>query len=156
MRSMKARDPIGFKPWRVFGWIALGAGVMVLIISFGPPGTDAAPRGPYSKEYEIMVDPRGLTPPTRWHVPGVTPIIASLDPEYTDAYSTTERKAVKLKPGQYRFGTFTFDFPFVITLEGVLDYSTSLDQCVDGRGTRTLVVRCSRTQPYGGQPEYQY
>lgn len=134
---------------------SLGAAA-VFLLSVNPLGIDAAPRGPYAKEYEIKVDPTTLTPPTRWHVPGVTPIIASLDPEYTDAYSTTEQKVVKLKPGKYRFGTFTFDFPFVITLDGVIDFAPSLDQCVDGRGTRTLTVRCSRTQPYGGQPEYNY
>ena len=64
------------------------------------------------------------------------------------------RPYLTLKPGRYRFGTFTFDFPFVLTLEGVLDFSSSLDQCVEGRGSRTLTVRCSRTQPYGGEPEY--
>ena len=136
-------------------FVALSATV-VFLASLSSFGAEAAPRGPYSKEYEIRVDPTALKPPTRWHVPGVTPIIASLDPEYTDAYSTTEQKVVKLKPGKYRFGTFTFDFPFVITLEGVVDFAPSLDQCVDGRGSRTLTVRCSRTQPYGGQRDYEY
>ena len=110
--------------------------------------------GPYAKEHEITVDPTLLEPPTRWHVPGVTPIIASLDPEYTDAYSTTERRVVKLKPGQYRFGTFTFDFPFQVTLDGLLEFSPSLEHCVDGRGTTTLTVRCSQMQPYSGKPDY--
>ncbi len=110
--------------------------------------------GPYGKEYEITVDPTSLEPPTRWHVPGITPIIASLDPEYTDAYSTTERHVVKLKPGQYRFGTFTFDFPFKVTLEGVLEFSPSLEHCVDGRGTTTLTIRCSQMQPYSGEVDY--
>jgi hypothetical protein len=139
--------------WREIGSLV---GVGLLVAAFTPWPAQAAPPGPYSTEYPITVDPTGLTPPTRWHVPGVTPIIATLDPEYTDAYSTTERAVVKLKPGQYRFGTFTFDFPFRVTLEGVLDYSSSLDQCVDGRGTTTLTVRCSRTQPYGGEPDYKY
>ncbi len=110
--------------------------------------------GPYGKEHEITVDPTSLEPPTRWHLPGITPIIASLDPEYTDAYSTTERRVVKLKPGQYRFGTFTFDFPFKVTLEGVLEFSPSLEQCVDGRGTTTLTIRCSQMQPYSGEVDY--
>jgi len=44
--------------------------------------------------------------------------------------------------------------PFAVTLEGVLDFAPSLDQCVSGRGTQRLTVTCSRTQPYGGQRDY--
>ena len=115
---------------------------------------EAAPPAPYSKEYAITVDATALTPPTWWYVPGVTPIIWSLDPDNTEALQTTAPHELKLKPGSYRFGTFTFDFPFTVTLEGVLDFATSLDQCVSGRGTQTLTVRCSRTQPYGGTRDY--
>ena len=61
-----------------------------------------------------------------------------------------------LKPGKYKFISFTFDFPFSVSLEGTLDFAPSLDQCVEGRGTQTLVVRCKRTYPYGGQPDYMY
>ena len=68
-----------------------------------------------------------------------------------DAYKTTESRALKLKPGKYKFGSFTFDFPFTVNLEGKLEFAQSLDQCVEGRGTQTLTVRCSRTYPYGGQ-----
>jgi hypothetical protein len=114
----------------------------------------AAPPAPYSKEYAITVDATALTPPTSWYVPGVTPIIWSLDPDYTEALRTTTTHELKLKPGAYRFGTFTFDFPFVVTLEGVLDFAPSLDQCVSGRGTRVLTITCSRTQPYGGTRDY--
>ena len=114
----------------------------------------AAPPSAYSKEYAITVDPTSLEPPTRWHVPGITPIITSMDPDTSDAFSTTEAQPVTLKPGQYRFATFTFDFPFTVTLEGNLDFARSLDQCVQGRGTRVLKVQCGRTQPYGGVPEY--
>ena len=32
--------------------------------------------------------------------------------------------------------------------------ASSLDQCVTGRGTQTLTVRCSQTQPYSGQRDY--
>ena len=55
-----------------------------------------------------------------------------------DAYKTTESRALKLKPGKYTFGSFTFDFPFAVNLEGKLEFDQSLDQCVEGRGTQTL------------------
>lgn len=134
-------------------WPAFAQLVVACLMSATLLGASPLP-GPYAKEYEITVDPTSLEPPTRWHVPGITPIIASLDPEYTDAYSTTERRVVKLKPGRYRFGTFTFDFPFTVTLDGVLEFSPSLDHCVDGRGTTTLTVRCSQMQPYSGEVDY--
>lgn len=127
--------------------------VLACVMSASLLGAAPLP-GPYAKEHAITIDPTALEPPTRWHVPGVTPIIASLDPEYTDAYSTTERQVVTLKPGHYRFGTFTFDFPFEVTLDGVLDFSPSLDHCVDGRDTTTLTIRCSRVQPYTGDIDY--
>ncbi|MEW6543697.1 MAG: hypothetical protein AB1411_08800 [Nitrospirota bacterium] len=114
----------------------------------------AAPPAPYSKEYTITIDATALNPPTWWQVPGVTPMIMTLDPDSTDAFRTTAPRDLRLKPGTYRFGTFTFDFPFAVTLEGTLDYAKGLDQCVSGRGTNVLTVRCSRTQPYGGNPEY--
>jgi len=81
-------------------------------------------------------------------------MIMTLDPESTEAFRTTVPHELKLKPGSYRFGTFTFDFPFVVTLDGVLEFAPSLDQCVSGRGTQVLTIKCSRTQPYGGQREY--
>ncbi len=136
------------------GRAAFSALAAILVLCAGPVVSGAAPPGAYSTEHDITVDPTALTPPTRWHLPGVTPMITSMDPDTTDAYSTTERQVVKLRPGTYRFGTFTFDFPFVVTLEGVLDFAKSLDQCVEGRGTKTLTVTCSRMQPYGGTPEY--
>jgi hypothetical protein len=125
------------------------------VVAPGQPGAaDAAPPAAHLKEYAITVDATALTPPTWWYVPGVTPIIWSLDPDNTEALRTTAPHELKLKPGTYRFGTFTFDFPFTVTLAGVLEFAPSLDQCVSGRGTRTLTVRCSRTQPYGGTREY--
>nr|MBI3614036.1 hypothetical protein [Nitrospirota bacterium] len=114
----------------------------------------AAPPASYSKEFPITIDASALTPPTWWQVPGKTPMIMTLDPESTEALRTTVPHELKLKPGSYRFGTFTFDFPFVVTLEGVLEFAPSLDQCVSGRGTQVLTITCSRTQPYGGQREY--
>ncbi|WP_447978190.1 hypothetical protein [Candidatus Nitrospira bockiana] len=125
-----------------------------LVLGLSLAAGHAAPPPAYSKEHVITIDPTPLAPPTRWYVPGVTPMIWSLDPESTEAFKTTTAKDLVLKPGSYRFGTFTFDFPFEVTLDGVLDYAPSLDQCVSGRGTRRLVVKCSRTQPYSGQPDY--
>ena len=136
------------RTWTVFG-LVLGLLTAVLV----RPG-EAAPPPLHTREHPITVDATALKPPTRWHVPGVTPIIWSMDPDYTEALRTTERGELKLKPGKYRFGTFTFDFPFTVTLEGVLEFASSLDQCVTGRGTQTLTVRCSQTQPYSGQPDY--
>lgn len=120
---------------------------------FGSAAGAATPR-PQTKEYAITIDATALNPPTWWYVPGVTPIIWSLEPDSTEALRTTMPHELKLKPGNYRFGTFTFDFPFTVTLEGKLDFAPSLDQCVSGRGASELKIRCSRTQPYGGQPEY--
>jgi hypothetical protein len=123
-----------------------------LLLADGPAG--AAQQRPQAKEYAITIDATALDPPTWWYVPGVTPIIWTMEPDNTEALRTTSPHELKLKPGNYRFGTFTFDFPFSVTLDGTLDFAASLDQCVAGRGTNVLTIRCSRTQPYGGQPEY--
>ena len=114
----------------------------------------ALSREPLSREFPIRIDPTALTPQTWWHVPGKTPLIWSLDPVSSDAHRTSEVQTLRLNPGEYRFGTFTFDFTFRVTPEGVLEFSSGLDQCVGGRGTATLTVSCARTQPYGGQPDY--
>ncbi len=147
------------KPLRALGWAALRRGWILVIaaVLYGLNPVEqghAAQSNPHLTEYRITIDATALHPPTRWHVPGVTPTIMSMDPETTEALRTTSSSALTLKPGPYRFGTFTFDFPFVVTLEGVLDFAPSLDECVGGRGTRTLTVRCSRTQPYSGQRDY--
>lgn len=115
---------------------------------------DSPRKSPFTTAYPITVDATALTPPTWWQVPGVTPLVLSMDPDSTEAFRTTTPQELKLKPGTYRFGTFTFDFQFVVTPEGALDFASSLDQCVEGRGTGTLKVRCSQTQPYVGQPDY--
>lgn len=131
-------------------------GVLALIVAMPPASAVAAPPPAHTKEYSITFDATALVPPTHWQVPGITPMIMTLDPESTDAYKSTERRTLLLKPGAYKFGTFTFDFPFTVTLEGTLDFAASLDQCVTGRETRTLTVKCSRTHPYGGTREYDY
>lgn len=109
---------------------------------------------PLLREFFITVDPSALTPPTWWHVPGITPLIWSKDPINMDAHKTTEVKQLKLKPGEYRFGTFTFDFLFKVTLSGTLEFSNTLDQCVGGRGSKVLTIHCSHTQPYSQNPDY--
>ena len=130
--------------WSVMLWV----GVSLLLTSVA---ADGAPPAAYTREHAIVFDATALIPPTWWQVPGVTPMIMTMDPESSDAYRTTDRRELKLKPGQYKFGTFTFDFPFTISLDGKVDFAKSLDQCVDGRGTQTLTVRCSRTYPHGGK-----
>ena len=117
---------------------------------------DAAPPPSYTKEHAIMIDPTVLDPPSWWYVPGVTPSIYNSDPDSLDAFKTTDKRTLALKPGKYKFISFTYDFPFSVNLDGKLEFASSLDQCVEGRGTQTLIVRCKRTYPYGGQPDYTY
>ena len=119
-----------------------------------PFGQTAETINPLLREFTITVDPTALVPATSWNVPGVTPLIYTMDPISSEALKTTAVKELRLKPGQYRFGSFTFDFPFVVSREGLLQFASSLDQCVKGRGTHTLTVLCSHTQPYPQQPDY--
>ena len=114
----------------------------------------AEPTNPLLREFSITVDPSALNPPTWWHVPGITPLIWTKDPINMDAYKTTQVKELKLKPGEYRFGTFTFDFLFKVTLAGTLEFAKTLDQCVNGRGSGVLAIHCSHTQPYPQDPDY--
>jgi hypothetical protein len=118
------------------------------------PGQAGEQVNPLLREFPITVNPSALNPPTWWHVPGITPLIWTKDPISSDAYKTTEAKDLNLKPGEYRFGTFTFDFLFKVTLSGTLEFSPTLDQCVDGRGPQVLTIRCSHTQPYPQEPDY--
>ena len=114
----------------------------------------AEPRELQATLYSITIDARSLVSPSWWQVPVVTPSIWTYDPETSDAYRTSESREVPLKPGAYKFVSFTFDFPFEVTTDGTLQYARSLNQCVEGRGTRTLVVKCKRTYPHGGEPDY--
>lgn len=128
-----------------------------LVIGVVPsvPGAFATePVNPLLKEFSIKVDPTALNPPTSWHVPGVTPMIWTMDPANPRAYRTTEAREVKLKPGEYRFGTYTFDFAFTVNLTGTLEFAKALDHCVKGRGTQELIIKCSHTQPYPQEPDY--
>jgi hypothetical protein len=123
--------------------------VVVSPIAAGQPAA-------YNQEHTITIDATSINPQTWWQVPGVTPLIHGSDPESMDAYRTTEPRALKLKPGKYKFMSFTFDFSFTVNIEGRLEFAQSLDQCVEGRGAQTLTVRCSQTYPYSGQRDYQY
>jgi len=127
----------------------LGIAAIVSPIAAGQPAA-------YTQEHVITIDATTINPQTWWQVPGITPSIYASDPESMDAYRTTESRALKLKPGKYKFGSFTFDFPFTVNLDGKLEFAQSLDQCVEGRGSQTLIVRCSRTYPHSGQRDYQY
>jgi hypothetical protein len=133
-------------------------GVLLGVVSMLADGTGLAggPPPAHLKEHLITIDATKLVPPTWWQVPGVTPSIYNSDPESLDAPKTSERRELALKPGQYKFISFTFDFPFVVNLEGKLEFARSLDQCIEGRGTHTLVVRCTRMYPHGGEPDPYY
>ena len=116
----------------------------------------AGPPPAHLKEHTITIDATKLVPASWWQVPGVTPSIWNSDPDSLDAPKTSERRDLQLKPGKYKFISFTFDFPFTVTLDGTLDFSKSLDHCIDGRGTQTLVVRCKRMYPHGGERDAYY
>ena len=107
-----------------------------------------------STTYPVTIDSTSIVPESWWTIPGITPSIWGSDPESSDAYRTSKPRVLQLLPGRYKFISFTFDFPFEVTQEGTVDFSSSLDQCVAGRGTKALIVRCKRTYPYGGQPDY--
>jgi len=116
----------------------------------------AGPPPAHLKEHAITIDATKLVPASWWQVPGITPSIYNSDPDSLDAPKTSERRELHLKPGKYKFISFTFDFPFIVNLDGTLDFSTSLDQCIEGRGTQTLVVRCKRMYPHGGERDAYY
>ena len=144
--------PSGLGAWRtvvVSVSLFLYGGAVSLMVEAAPPPS-------YTKEHAIVIDPTVLDPPSWWYVPGVTPSIYNSDPDSLDAFKTTDKRTLALKPGKYKFISFTFDFPFSVNLDGKLEFAQSLDQCVEGRGTQILVVRCKRTYPYGGQPDYTY
>ncbi len=139
----------------VLGSLCLLIMSMVVWIVTVPATYADVPTNPLLREFPITVDPSALNPPTWWHVPGITPLIWTKDPINMDAYKTTDVKEIKLKPGEYRFGTFTFDFLFKVTLSGTLEFAKTLDQCVEGRGSQVLTIHCSHTQPYPQEPDYR-
>lgn len=135
----------------VFEWV-----LTALLTIAATPWSFAGEPPAHLKEYAITIDATKLVPTSWWQVPGITPSIWNSDPESLDAPKTSELRELPLRPGKYKFISFTFDFPFTVTLNGMLDFATSLDQCVGGRGTRTLVVLCKRMYPHGGQRDPYY
>lgn len=135
---------------------ALVAGVLTSLLVCADWGIPAKAEPPETAEqkYAITIDATAIVSQSWWHVPGVTPSIWTSDIETSDAYRTTDARVLQLKPGRYKFVSFTFDFPFEVTPAGTVTYTPALDQCVGGRGTATLIVRCKRTYPHGGKPEY--
>lgn len=129
------------------------AGFMTLHTGTGVAGS---PPPVQLKEHVITIDATHLVPPSWWQVPGITPSIWASDLDSLDAPKTSERRELLLKPGKYKFVAFTFDFPFTVTRDGTLDFSTSLDQCIEGRGTTTLTVQCKRMYPHGGERDSYY
>ncbi len=135
----------------IYGGLLIG----VAAVSVGATSASNLPPA-HLKEHPITIDATSLVPASWWQVPGVTPSIWASDPESLDAPKTSERRQLSLKPGKYKFISFTFDFPFTVTLDGTLEFSRSLDQCVEGRGTQTLIVRCKRMYPHGGERDSYY
>ena len=140
----------------VWGPTALAAGTLAGLLVFADSGLTARAEQLETDEqrYAITIDATAIVSQSWWHVPGVTPSIWTSDPETSDAYRTTEPRVLQLKPGRYKFISFTFDFPFDVTPAGTVAYAPALNQCVGGRGTATLIVRCKRTYPHGGKPDY--
>ena len=149
-KKLIARTNSHSRTWRG-GLCFILACVSLLVVSLAR-ATETT--NPLLREFSITVDPSALNPPTWWHVPGITPLIWTKDPVNMDAYKTTQVEELKLKPGEYRFGTFTFDFLFKVTLAGTLEFAKTLDQCVSGRGSGVLAIHCSHTQPYPQDPDY--
>lgn len=142
---------------RRWSLLIVGSAMMSLLTMAGPrEGSAGDPLAAHLREHGITIDATKLVPVSWWQIPGVTPSIWNSDPESLDAPKTSERRELRLKPGKYKFISFTFDFPFTVNLNGTLDFSKSLDQCVEGRGTQTLVVQCKRMYPHGGQRDAYY
>src|SRR5215213_8991745 len=70
----------------------------------------AGPPPAHLREHTITVDATKLVPASWWQVPGVTSSIYNSDPDSLDAPKTSEPLDLLLKPGKYKFISFTFDF----------------------------------------------
>lgn len=143
---------IGKRRWSLVFGAALAGLLAIAPAQWGRAGEPPA----HLREHPITIDATKLVPTSWWQVPGITPSIWNSDPESLDAPKTSELRELQLRPGKYKFISFTFDFPFTVNLNGTLDFSAVLDQCVQGRGTTTLVILCKRTYPHGGQPDPYY
>ncbi|MEQ1795423.1 MAG: hypothetical protein ABL970_14670 [Nitrospira sp.] len=149
MTDFPLRRPIG----RATTLAAIILTNLLVCADWGIPAK-AEPLQADEQKHAITIDATAIVSQSWWHVPGVTPSIWTSDPETSDAYRTTDPRMLQLKPGRYKFISFTFDFPFDVTPAGTVEYAPALNQCVGGRGTSTLIVRCKRTYPHGGKPDY--
>ena len=100
------------------------------------------PKLPLAQEHPIVIDATAIVPPRAWSVPGITEPLQSV----RDRMMTNKVATIKLRPGRYMFMTTVFSFEFIVNLDGKLDYHKRQDKCVGGRGTTTLVVKCSFNQ----------
>jgi hypothetical protein len=125
-----------------------GAVLSMVVIGLGSAewtaaGEQVQPKHPLAQEHPIVFDATGIVPPMPWNIPGVTePIQSVRDRMMTDKVTT-----LKLRPGRYIFMTTIFSFEFTVNLDGKLDYMKTIDRCVGGRGTSTLLVKCRKMQP---------
>lgn len=128
---------------REFLAVVCGAMALSAELAFAAPASgQAPPKHPLLQEHLIVFDATEINPPMPWNVPGFTePIQSAHDRMMTDKVST-----LKLRPGRYTFMTTVFSFDFTVNLDGKLDYTKTLDRCVEGRGTATLLVKCRKTQ----------
>jgi hypothetical protein len=129
------------KPLRVF-W---SAAAMAAGLVFAAPALadQAPPKHPLAQEHPIVFDATEIHPPMPWSIPGVTEPVQSVRGRMVTDKVTT----LKLRPGRYSFMTTIFSFEFTVNLDGKLDYMKSIDRCVRGRGTATLLVTCRKMQP---------
>ncbi|MEK6695358.1 MAG: hypothetical protein AABY67_08385 [Nitrospirota bacterium] len=126
--------------------LAVVCGAMVLSagLAFAAPAADPAPpKHPLAQEHPIVFDSTAITPPMPWSIPGLTEPIQSV----RDRMMTDKVTALKLRAGRYTFMTTVFSFEFTVNLDGKLDYMKTIDGCVGGRGTGTLMVKCRKMQP---------
>jgi hypothetical protein len=118
--------------------IATGATIVV-----GVTGAEQnPPKFPLAQAHPIVIDATAIVPPRVWSVPGITEPLQSV----RDRMMTNKIATLKLRPGRYMFMTTAFSFEFMVNLDGKLDYRKNLGQCVGGRGTASLVVKCMFNQ----------
>ncbi len=122
-----------------------GAAAIAAGLAFAAPtlADQPPPTHPMAQEHPIEFDATGIIPPMPWSIPGVTEPIQSV----RDRMATDKVTTLKLRRGRYIFMTTVFSFEFTVNLEGKLDYMKTIDQCVGGRGTSTLLVTCRKMQP---------
>jgi len=124
----------------VLGAVVCGVALAAGLVSAEPPAANPPPKHPMAVEHPIVVNATAIVPPRYWSVPGVTEPLQSV----RDRMTTDKVATLQLRPGRYMFTTTAFSFEFTVDLDGVLDYSKQVAQCVEGRGTTTLVVKCHR------------